>query len=105
MIVLEQFKNSIPQSTAVYISDQKVKTATEAAALADDYVLTHQSCVHFPCLMCLFSVLQEDLKVEQQADPSLRGLFEQVLPTEEVKNNSQGYCMHNALLVRKWVPQ
>lgn len=35
LIVLEQFKNSIPESIATYVGDQKVKTATEAA-LADD---------------------------------------------------------------------
>lgn len=40
LIVLEQFKNSIPESIATYIGDQKVKTAAAAAALAEDYVLT-----------------------------------------------------------------
>nr|XP_046250447.1 uncharacterized protein LOC124062051 isoform X4 [Scatophagus argus] len=42
LIVLEQFKNSVPSHIAVYISEHKVKTATEAAALADEYVLTHR---------------------------------------------------------------
>lgn len=42
LIVLEQFKNSIPDGIATYICDQKVETAMEAAALADDYVLTHR---------------------------------------------------------------
>lgn len=31
------------------------------------------------------SVSQEDLRLEQQADPSLKGLFEQVLPADEVQ--------------------
>lgn len=39
---MEQFKNSIPESIATYISDQKVKIAAEAAALADYYVLIHR---------------------------------------------------------------
>lgn len=43
LIVLEQFKNSVPGHIAVYISEHKVKTVTEAAALADEYVLVHQS--------------------------------------------------------------
>lgn len=42
LILLEQFKNSIPVNIAQLISDHKVKTVSEAAALADDYVLTHR---------------------------------------------------------------
>ena len=42
LIVLEQFKNSIPENIATYINNQKVKTAAEAAAVADDYVLMHR---------------------------------------------------------------
>lgn len=42
LIVLEQFKNSVPGHIAIYISEHKVKTAAEAAALADEYVLTHR---------------------------------------------------------------
>ena len=42
LIVLEQFKNSIPDSIAQYTNDLKVKSVAEAASLADDYVLTHK---------------------------------------------------------------
>lgn len=42
LMVLEQFKNSIPESIAQHISDQKVRNVTDAAALADDFVLTHK---------------------------------------------------------------
>lgn len=41
LMILEQFKNSVPEAIAIYISENKVKTAAEAAALADDYMLTH----------------------------------------------------------------
>lgn len=41
---------------------------------------------------------------EQKLDPSLKGLFEQVSPVENLKNASQGYFVQNDLLVRKWVP-
>ncbi|KAK0139986.1 hypothetical protein N1851_023093 [Merluccius polli] len=44
LIVLEQLKNSVPVRVATYISEQKAKTAAEAAALADDFVLTHRGC-------------------------------------------------------------
>uniref|UniRef100_A0A3B5QLU2 Gypsy retrotransposon integrase-like protein 1 n=1 Tax=Xiphophorus maculatus TaxID=8083 RepID=A0A3B5QLU2_XIPMA len=42
LMVLEQFKNSVSQCIAVYINEQKVKTVSEAAVLADDFVLTHK---------------------------------------------------------------
>lgn len=41
LVILEQFKNSLSERIATYISERKVKTTAEAAALADDYVLTH----------------------------------------------------------------
>ena len=42
LMVLEQFKNSVPEPVALYISEQKAKTAAEAAALADEFSLTHK---------------------------------------------------------------
>lgn len=41
LIVLEQFKNSVPSHIATHINERKVKRASEAATLADEYVLTH----------------------------------------------------------------
>uniref|UniRef100_A0A8C5CMY1 Gypsy retrotransposon integrase-like protein 1 n=1 Tax=Gadus morhua TaxID=8049 RepID=A0A8C5CMY1_GADMO len=42
LIVLEQFKNSIPENIAQHINDLKVRRVSEAASVADDYVLTHK---------------------------------------------------------------
>lgn len=42
LIVLEQFKNSLHENIATHICDHNVRTAMEAAALADSYVLTHK---------------------------------------------------------------
>ncbi len=42
LIVLEQFKNSLPVRVVSYVSEQRARTAAEAAALADEYVLTHR---------------------------------------------------------------
>lgn len=41
LVVLEQFKCSVPSHIATYLSEHNVKTAAEAAKLADEYVLTH----------------------------------------------------------------
>ena len=42
LMILEQFKNSVPARVATYISEQKARNAADAAALADDFVLTHR---------------------------------------------------------------
>ena len=41
LMILEQFKNYVPVRVATYISEQKARNAADAAALADDFVLTH----------------------------------------------------------------
>ena len=45
LIVLEQFKNSVPDHVATYINERKVKSPGDAAILADEYALIHKS--HF----------------------------------------------------------
>lgn len=44
-IVLEQFKNSVSDQVATYMNECKVKSPSDAAVLADEYRLTHES--HF----------------------------------------------------------
>lgn len=41
-MVLEQFKNIISEQIATCINERDVKTAGEAAVLADKYILTHK---------------------------------------------------------------
>ncbi|KAL2102368.1 hypothetical protein ACEWY4_001536 [Coilia grayii] len=43
LVLLEQFKNIIPDHLATYVNERKVKTAAEAAVLADEFVLTHKT--------------------------------------------------------------
>ncbi|XP_063050483.1 uncharacterized protein LOC134445328 [Engraulis encrasicolus] len=42
LMVLEQFKNIVPERVATYINEQKPKTAAEAATLADEFALIHK---------------------------------------------------------------
>ena len=42
LMILEQFRDSVPARVATYISEQKARNAADAAALADDFVLTHR---------------------------------------------------------------
>lgn len=49
-------------------------------------------------------VLHSELVSEQRADPTLKELFQFVLPADEVKNRAQVYFIQNEVLLRKWVP-
>lgn len=42
LIVLEQFKQAVPDNIATYITERNVITPNEAAVIADEYVLTHK---------------------------------------------------------------
>ncbi|KAK0144238.1 Pro-Pol polyprotein [Merluccius polli] len=43
LMLVEQFKLSVPGRVATYISEHKAKTPEQAASLADDFTLTHKS--------------------------------------------------------------
>ncbi|XP_073721213.1 uncharacterized protein [Misgurnus anguillicaudatus] len=42
LILLEEFKNCLPEVVSVYLNEQKPKTLEQAAILADEFVLTHK---------------------------------------------------------------
>lgn len=42
-MLIEEFKNCVPERTAVYLNEQKVCTVQQAAVLADEYALMHKS--------------------------------------------------------------
>ena len=42
LMVLEQFKQSLPRAIEVHLSDLRVSTVTKAAEATDNYVLIHQ---------------------------------------------------------------
>ena len=41
MLLIEEFKSSLPPEVKTYLDEQKVDTLQRAATLADDYTLTH----------------------------------------------------------------
>lgn len=43
LLILEQFKNILPEWIATFVSENKVTSAAQAAVLADEFVLTHKS--------------------------------------------------------------
>ncbi|CAI5695146.1 unnamed protein product [Oreochromis niloticus] len=50
LILLEEFKKCLPERIVTYLNEQKVSSLTDAALLADEFVLTHKSvfCVEKP---------------------------------------------------------
>ena len=42
LILLEQFKNTLSDRVVTYLNEQKVTTISDAAKLADEFVLTHK---------------------------------------------------------------
>ena len=42
LVLLEDFKNCLPESVAVYLNEQEVQKLDEATVLADKFVLTHK---------------------------------------------------------------
>lgn len=43
LIILEQFKNIVPDYMATYINEKMPHGAIKAAVLADNYILTHKT--------------------------------------------------------------
>ena len=43
LILLEEFKNCVPEVITTYLNEQKVNTLAEAAVLADEFALTHRN--------------------------------------------------------------
>lgn len=43
LVVLEQFKNSLPKCIATYLAECRVKTVAEAAEVADKFELIHKN--------------------------------------------------------------
>ncbi|XP_026019876.1 uncharacterized protein LOC113020278 [Astatotilapia calliptera] len=43
LILLEEFKNGLPERIVVHLNEQKVSTLKEAAVIADEFVLTHKT--------------------------------------------------------------
>ncbi len=43
LLLLEEYKNCLPERVVVYLNEQKVSSITAAAVLADEFALTHKS--------------------------------------------------------------
>ena len=62
LMIVEQFKNILPERVAIYVSEHKVKTVSEASSLADGYFLTYKN------NFCEFSPRKDYYQREQRSD-------------------------------------
>lgn len=59
----------------------------------------------FPVPVFPLPITRSELVKEQQNDPTLRTLYNYILPDDEVEGDPCGYFLQNELLLRKWVPK
>lgn len=82
-------------------------THAKAALLADGEAISGTSCevkrfvFPIPTDLC---VSRRELAKERGDDPSLKELYDQVLPASQVKKAKQGYFLQNDLFLRAWAP-
>lgn len=62
-----------------------------------------ETTVNFP--IPLQTISKTELIQAQKSDPSLKVLFESVLPTADMASAAQGYFVQGEVLVRKWCAQ
>lgn len=43
-MLIEEFKNRVPELSAIYLTEQNATTLQQAASLADEFALTHRTC-------------------------------------------------------------
>ena len=48
LVLIEEFKNSLPERIVTYLNEQKVGTLAQAAVLADEFVLSHKQTFGIP---------------------------------------------------------
>lgn len=61
LVLLEEFKNCLPERVVVHLNEQKVNSLSSAAVLADEYVLTHKSTFQ--------SVLNRSVSIKSAVEP------------------------------------
>lgn len=74
LVLIEEFKNSLPDKIVVYLNEQKVLTLTEAAVCADEFVLTHKNVFVAPACREASNFVNSDRtsKVSKLLKPSVQ---------------------------------
>lgn len=99
LLLLEDFKKTLPDRLVVYLNEQKVKTLSDAAVLADEFVLTHK--VNFTAT-----------QMEKRVLPSLDWKVTEVNPSKTNKEfrecfycHKPGHVISNCLTLKRKTEQ
>uniref|UniRef100_A0A3B4UD58 Gypsy retrotransposon integrase-like protein 1 n=1 Tax=Seriola dumerili TaxID=41447 RepID=A0A3B4UD58_SERDU len=95
-------ERDLPEAfTACAVTRAKAKIECEVASQSDKGEVSEK--FSLPLSAFPASVTRSDLVAAQQADSSLKPLFEQVRPESEMRDSACGYFLQDAMLVRRWV--
>ncbi len=72
LILLEDFKACVPESVVVHLNEQKVQALTDAAIIADEFVLTHRNVFSSTRQMKNPSPVVESSELFQSASRSMK---------------------------------
>uniref|UniRef100_A0A674N472 Gypsy retrotransposon integrase-like protein 1 n=1 Tax=Takifugu rubripes TaxID=31033 RepID=A0A674N472_TAKRU len=88
LVLLEDFKGSLPEKVVMFLNEQKVSTLSRAAVLADEFVLTHKNVFSSPLRSDRFSASRAT-----SAEPSLPPLEKaRGPPLSQPGSRECGYC-------------
>lgn len=90
LVLLEDFKGCLPECIVIYLNEQKVSSLSQAAVLADEFVLTHKTV--FPPRIEKSAVV----KVSPGFDHSLRTKF---VPSSSKEVRECFYCHKQGHLI------
>ncbi len=92
LILLEEFKNCAPEPVGVHLNEQKVNTLSEAAVIADEFVLTHKTV--FPSSRqskCQFFNTEQ---AEKETSNVPREIVNKARKADEKRTSNQRVCFY-----------
>uniref|UniRef100_A0A3Q4GPI4 SCAN box domain-containing protein n=1 Tax=Neolamprologus brichardi TaxID=32507 RepID=A0A3Q4GPI4_NEOBR len=87
LILLEEFKKCLPERIVTYLNEQKVSSLTNAALLADEFVLTHKS------VFCAQNLFQENFSERKKSPKAVR---KNVSPFIAKSNSRKCFYCHDS---------
>lgn len=104
LILLEDFKSSVPENVVIHLNEQKVTSIVAAAVLADEFVLTHRNVFFTPRRNVMSSV---NVNTDREARPVWSHAKPVTQPSSLRKNDKRAcfFCLDPSHLIsecRAW---
>ncbi len=95
LVLLEEFKNCLPDKIVLYLNEQKVVSLEQAAVHADEFVVTHKSVFSVPCAREVFSSGSSERR-QRSPKPVRKSVF-----SASGENRECFYCREPGHLIAK----